>query len=139
MKMRYQTTFSLPEHSSDTQSMFPNLGDVMGYCGAEFSTKPPCNVPYRVCDRIDANSTKRDQFYSCGGGCKILSCGFIHNNPWVIPISIEGISLKNINNLPLTINVYHKCYKLGGCTVNTGGHFVAILLWHAWCTVTLFL
>ena len=104
----------------------------MGYCGAEFSTKPLCNVPYKVCDRIDANSTKRDQFYSCSGDYKILSCGFIHNNPWVIPISIEEISLNNINNLPLTINVYHRyrCYKLGGCTMNTGGHFVTILLWH---------
>ena len=131
MKIRYQTTFSLPEHLSDTQSIFPNPGDVMGYCGAEFSTKPPCNVPYKICDRIDANNTKRDQFYSCSGGCKICpACGFIHYNPWVIPISPEGISLNNINNLPLTINVYHRCYKLGGCTMNTGGHFVAILLWH---------
>ena len=129
-KIRYQTTFSLPEHSSDTQSIFPNPGDIMGYCGAEFSAKPPCNVSYKVCDRIDANSAKRDQFYSCSGDCKILSCGFIHNSPWVIPISIEGISLNNINNLPLTINVYHRCYRLGGCTMNTGGHFVAILLWH---------
>ena len=102
----------------------------MGYCGAEFSTKPLCNVPYKVCDRIDASSTKRDQFYSCSGDYKILSCGFIYNNPWVIPISIEGISLNNINNLSLTINVYHRCYKLGGCTMNTGGHFVTILLWH---------
>ena len=34
------------------------------------------------------------------------------------------------NNLPLTINVCHRCYKLGGCTMNTGGHFVTILLWH---------
>ena len=130
LKIRHQTTFSLPEHSSDTQSIFPSPGDLMGYCGAEFSTKPPNNVPFKVCDRIDASSTKKDQFYSCDGGCKILSCGFIHRNPWVIPISIEGISLSNINNLPLAINVYHRSYKLGGCTMNTGGHFVAILLWH---------
>ena len=45
-------------------------------------------------------------------------------------INMEGISLNDINNLPLTINVYHRCYKFGGCTINTGGHFVAILLWH---------
>ena len=75
-------------------------------------------------------TTQKETSYSCSGGCKILSCGFIHNNPWVIPISIEGISLNNINNLPLTINVYHRRYKLGGCTMNTGGYFVAILLWH---------
>ena len=102
---------------------FPNPGDIMCYCGAEFSTKPPCNVPNKICNRIDANNTKTDRFYSCSEGC-------IHNNPWVIPISMEGISLNNINNLPLTFNVYHRCYKLGGCTMNTGGHFVAILLWH---------
>ena len=29
-----------------------NLEDIMG-CGAEFSTKPPCNVPYKVCDIQD--------------------------------------------------------------------------------------
>ena len=126
-KLCEHKTFSLPEHSSDTQSIFPNSGDVMGYCGAKFSTKPPCNVPYKIRDRIDANNTKRDQFYSCSRGCKILSCGFIHNDLWVIPI---GISLNNINNLPLTINVYHRCYKLSGCTMNTGEYFVAILLWH---------
>ena len=129
MYVRYLKNFSFPELSSDTQSNFLNHGDVMCYYRAEFSTKPCCNVSYKVCDRIEANSTKRDQFYSCSESCKLLSCGFIHSNPWVISFSTEGISLSNINNLPLTINVYYRCYKLGGCTINTGGHFVTILLW----------
>jgi len=129
---RYQTTFSLPEQSSFTpQSIFPHPNDVTGYCGTEFSTKPPLEVSCKLSDRINVNSKKRSQFYACSGSCKIVGCRFTHKNPWVIPISIESVTLENIKNLPLTMTVYNtRSYQLGGCTFNTGGHFVAILLWH---------
>jgi len=43
----------------------------------------------------------------------------------------ESIALGNIKNLPSTMTVYNiRSYQLGDCTFNTGGHFVAILLWH---------
>jgi len=55
---------------------------------AEFSTKPPLDLPCKLSDR-------------------------------------------NIKNLLSTMTVYNmRPYQLGGCTFNTGGHFVAILLWH---------
>ena len=55
-----------------------------------------------------------------------MGCRFTHNNPWVIPISTESITVKSLKNLPLTMTVS------GGCTLNTGGHFVAVSLiaWH---------
>jgi len=93
-------------------------------------TKPPSNVPHKLCDKINANSTRRDQYYSCIGDCRILGSRFTRAKPWVIPISIESVSTENVNKLPLTINVHVRCYQLAGCTINIGGHFVTIVLWH---------
>jgi len=131
IRTRFQTTFSLPENSSSTPlSAFPQVEDITGYCGAEFSSKPPSDVPCKLTDTTDISNAKRSQFYACSGSCKIVGCRFTHNNPWVIPISIESITFKSIKNLPLTMTVYMRRYQLGGCTFNTGGHFVAVLLWH---------
>jgi len=132
VKTGYQTTFSLPKLSSNIQNIFPVSGNTMGYCGSGFSNKPPQKALYTLSDRIDASGTanKRDQFYACKGKSKVLSCEFISKTPWVIPICIEAIDLKQFNNLPLSVTVYNKHYQLGGCTINIGEHFVSVILWH---------
>ena len=132
VKTGYQTTFSLPKLSSNIQSIFPVPRNMMGYCGPEFPNRPPRKALYMLSDQVVASgkANRRDQFYACKGDAKVLSCKFISKTPWVIPISIEAIDLKQIDNLPLSVTVYNKHYELGGCTVNTGGHFVSVILWH---------
>ena len=81
--------------------------------------------------RIDAAANSvRDQFYACKGESKVLSCQFVNKSPWVVPVSIESTSLEEVNNLPLSLTIYDWHYWLGGCTINTRGHFVSIILWH---------
>ena len=128
VKTGYQTTFSF---TSDTKRIFPIPDHIMGYCGSEFPSKPPRKAQYTVSDRIDATANSaRDQFYACKGESKVLSCQFVNKSPWVVPISIESISLKEVNDLPLSLTIYDQLYWLGGCTINTGGHFVSIIMWH---------
>jgi len=132
VKTGYQKTFSLPKLSSNIQNIFPVSRNTMGYCGSEFPNRLPQKALYILSDRIDASCTvnKRDQFYACKGNSKILSCEFISKTPWVIPICIEAIELKQFNNLPLSVTVYNKHYQLGGCTINIGEHFVSVILWY---------
>ena len=124
----YQTTFSF---ASNTKHIFPTPGHIMGYCGSEFPRKLPRKAQYTITDRIDAAANSvRDQSYACKGESKVLSCQFVNKSPWVVPVSIESTSLEEVNNLPLSLTIYDWHYWLGGCTINTRGHFVSIILWH---------
>ena len=65
VKTRYQTTIHFQNIlMPKTQSIFPLLNHRMGYGGLEFSTKSPSN---ELCDRIDANSTKKDHVVEIAG------------------------------------------------------------------------
>ena len=107
VKTGYQTTFSF---TSNTENIIPIPGHVMGYCGTEFPSKPPGKAQYTITDRIDATActanSARDQFYACKGESKVLSSLFTSKSPWVILISIESTSLKEINKLPLSLIIY---------------------------------
>ena len=131
---RYQTTFSLPSSLSgnfkDINTIFPLPGDIIGYCSSEFNKSPPKEAPHAVTDRIDVISKKRSQFFECRGNFRVTSASFISEAPWLIPISIEEFNLTQINDLPLCISVYGSVYQLGGCSLNTGEHFEAIIMWH---------
>jgi len=70
------------------------------------------------------------QFYECRGNFQVLSATFISKSPWFIPINIEGVNPAQINELPLSISLYNCHYHLGGCSINTGEHFAAIVMWH---------
>ena len=130
--VRYQTTFSVPLSSSDKlkdiNTIFPLPGDIIGYCGSEFNKNPPKEVPHAVSDRIDVTSKKRLQFIECRGNFRVTSASFTRKAPWLIPISIEGFNLAQVNELPLCISLYGSTYQLGGCSLNIGEHFVAVIM-----------
>ena len=130
----YQTTFSVPLSSSDKlkdiNTIFPLPGDIIGYCGSEFNKNPPKEAPHAVSDRIDVTSKKRLQFIECRGNFRVTSASFTSKAPWLIPISIEGFNLAQVNELPLCISLYGSTYQLGGCSLNIGEHFVAVIMWH---------
>ena len=133
--VRCQTSFTLPTQyasSKDILETFPEKGDKCGYCGAQFDKQPPDEAPYRVSDRTDftAEVSKEVKFYECKGEFLITSATFANKNPWVVPLTIEGLHLPQINKLPLTISLYNQKYQLGGCSINTGAHFTAIVMWH---------
>lgn len=131
---RYQTTFSVPKSfssSKDIQQAFPLSGVNIGYCGSQFSEKPPKEAPHGLTDHIDMSQTKkRVEFYECKGKLQIVSTAFISKKPWIIPVNIEPIDLTHIKTLPLSLSIYNHQYKLGGCSINVGEHFVAIIMWH---------
>lgn len=124
MKTGYQTTFSFLKPSSNIQSIFPVLGDIMGYRASEFPNKPPHKVLYTLSDWIDASDTKSsgDQFYACMHAKEIQkfchACRFINKTPWVVS---EAVDLKQfqINRLPLSVTIYNKLYELVSCAINT--------------------
>ena len=95
-----------------------------------FTKKPPKEAPQALSDRITSESKKQLQFYECRGTFQVVSAMFISKSPWLIPISIEGVNPAQINELPLSISLHNSRYHLGGCSVNTGEHFAAIVMWH---------
>ena len=90
----------------------------------------PKDAPHGVSDRIDVTSKKRLQFVECRENFRVISASFVSKTPWIIPISIEGFNHAQINKLPLCISLYGSIYQLGGCSLNTGEHFVAVIMWH---------
>ena len=107
MTVHYQTTFSVPLSSSgklkDINTIFPLPGDIIGYCSSELNKNPPKEAPHAVSDRIDVTSKKRLQFIECRGNFRVTSASFTSKAPWLIPISIEGFNLAQVNELPLCV------------------------------------
>lgn len=126
MMIRNQITFSIPAFysSTDILGIFPKQGDRC-YCGSQFPGKPPDKAPYAVSGHTDVTAG-----VECKGDVVVTLAEFIRKPPWVIPISIEAISIQKIHKLPLTFSLYDHQYQLGGCSINTGRHFTSIVVWH---------
>ena len=82
------------------------------------------------CINVIAKDSKRVKFYKCKGQYAIILAAFTNKKPWNIPLNIEVHNLQQINKLPLTISFSDKKYQLGGCIINTGILFTAIIVWH---------
>ena len=112
------------------QQLFPEPGDTVGYCGAEFQCQPSKNSIHAITDHLDLTGRRRESFFECRGVPQIISSSFLSKNPLVIPIDIQSLDSKGIMNLPHNLTIYGHQYQLAGSTLCSGSHFTAIYFWY---------
>ena len=68
----------------------------VGYCRAEFHSKPPKESSYGLTNRLQVDTNKRIAFYECRGKPTIISAAFVSKEPWLMPIDIQSLSINDI-------------------------------------------
>ena len=93
---KYLSSFSM---ASCTEDLFPQPGTQVGYCGAEFHSEPPKESLHGLTNRLQLDTDQRISFYECRGKPLIISAAFVNSKPWLLPIDIQSLSLKDILSL----------------------------------------
>ena len=124
---KYLSSFAM---ESCTEDLFPQPGNQVGYCGAEFHSEPPKDSLHGLTNRLQLDTNQRISFYECRGKPLIISAAFVNSKPWLLPIDIQSLSSKNILNLEPFLTVYGNLYQLTGYSLNSGNHFTAVIFWY---------
>ena len=122
---KYLSSFAM---ESCTEDMFPQPGTEVGYCGLEFHSEPPEDSLHGLTNWLQLDTNQRTSFYECRGKPSIISTAFVNSKPWLLPIAIQSLSLKEILNLEPILTGYGFLYQLAGYSLNSGNHFTAVIL-----------
>ena len=114
------------------REQFPDIGDRLGVCCAEFSQQPPCGSVYGINSRLsnEEDELVTESYYECREYPKVQEAYFLHSNHWMIPINISELSGLQCTKLPKGISVFGNIYRLGGYSVHTPGHYCGVIRWH---------
>ena len=106
---KYLSSFLM---ASYTEDLFPQPGTQVGYCRAEFHSEPPKESLHGLTNRLQLDTDQRISFYECRGKPLIISAAFVNSKPWLLPIDIQSLSLKDILSLKPFLTVYGFSYQL---------------------------
>ena len=59
---KYPSTFSFHTKLDNLQQLFPEPGDTVGYCGAEFQCQPPKDSIHAITDHLDLTGRRKKPF-----------------------------------------------------------------------------
>ena len=59
---KHPSTFSFAPTLDNLDELFPTVGSMVGYCGAEFHFQPQKGAPYAITDRLDITGKKKKIF-----------------------------------------------------------------------------
>ena len=85
---------------------------------------------HRLTNWLQLDTNQRISFYECRGKPLIISATFVNSKPWLLPIDIQSLSLKDILSLKPFLIIYGFSYQLAGYSLNSGNHFTAIIFWY---------
>ena len=74
----YDSSFAM---ESCTEDLFPQPGNQVGYCGAEFHSEPPKDSLHGLTNRLQLDTNQRISFYECRGKPLIISAAFVNSKP----------------------------------------------------------